>query len=993
MAMIVRDEAKTILPCLKSWWGHVDEAVIVDTGSKDKTVQKIKRFAEKNPQTKLTLLHFEWCDDFGKARQFAWDHLTTDWGVWCDADDTIEGAENFRRLAATALPHVSSFIFEYDYARDDRDNCICRLSRERLTRRGIGEYWYLPIHEVMRLPVDMLAAPEPSVVYRHHRDPAKVTPDRNRRILLADYERAVEEGRPPDQRTVLYLGSEFLIATEWEQATKFLREYLRGETTPDEVAQAKSKLTDAYLAQGKYRRAELAAYGALNARPDWADGYLALMQVAMHKRDYRAAITYAQRALSIGPPETMLITNPWSYEFLPYAALSEAFNALGDVPHALEATEQALRLMPGEPNLLHRYEVFTEHVKGEETAELVLKLREVLVRHDENAKAWEMLDSVVPYYAARNPRVLAAKADQAAMTLHGRSDEAYRAYYGDNPNEQLFDVHGIPIEEVPQRFGRVRFLEAGLKKHGAKKVLDAGCNDGWIAKYLTTQGFKVSGVELHGGAVKRARERGGFRVREGCIEDVATLYPNEKFDAVYMFEVIEHLQDPEATLAALEAMLNPGGQIFLSTPNGAFERGNIPDWWHVEAKGHLRVYTSADFADLARARGEVEGFCVDEREGLLYSCYTAGPRAVPGQPDIPLGGPVVNFYIGHGWQDFSPRDIDEKGLGGSETAAVKMAQGLADRGCHVTVYAGKGAGSGLYGQYGQVLYRPADEWDASEQCDLLVSSRIPEIFDRPIGAREKWLWMHDTDCADRLTMRRAAQIDRVLVLSEWHRDHVATTYPFIAGKLALTCNGVDNERFDPKATKKPQLVYTSSPDRGLDILLDVWPAVREAVPDAELHHAYAPVYYEIAAQNPSLMAFRHKIDVASSADGVVAHTSLNAPDLAKLFSESKVWAYPSWASPQGVPFHEVSCITALEAQAAGLVCVAPARGALPETLRSYHALPDEPPTDEWKALFTKQIIAALRGELTTSEPVDQSWQSVAGQWFDWMDVEPLAEAA
>src|SRR3989344_8298667 len=93
LCMIVRDEEKDLESCLKAVKDHVDEIVIVDTGSKDKTVEIAKKFTSK-------VFHFEWCDDFSAARNESLKHATGDWILVLDADERIskKDLEEIRKL-------------------------------------------------------------------------------------------------------------------------------------------------------------------------------------------------------------------------------------------------------------------------------------------------------------------------------------------------------------------------------------------------------------------------------------------------------------------------------------------------------------------------------------------------------------------------------------------------------------------------------------------------------------------------------------------------------------------------------------------------------------------------------------------------------------------------------------------------------------------------------------------------------------------------------
>jgi tetratricopeptide (TPR) repeat protein len=82
-ALIVRDESSFIEGCLQSLVGRVDEIVVVDTGSRDDTVEKALRFP-------ITLHRFAWRDDFAVARNFALDRASGDWILYIDADERFE---------------------------------------------------------------------------------------------------------------------------------------------------------------------------------------------------------------------------------------------------------------------------------------------------------------------------------------------------------------------------------------------------------------------------------------------------------------------------------------------------------------------------------------------------------------------------------------------------------------------------------------------------------------------------------------------------------------------------------------------------------------------------------------------------------------------------------------------------------------------------------------------------------------------------------------
>jgi len=105
LCMIVRDNSRTIRPCLESIRPWVDEMVIVDTGSTDETPGIVESYGGR-------LFHFPWCDDFSAARNESFRHARGEWLFWMDSDDTIS-EDCGRRLRALAYGSADASILGY----------------------------------------------------------------------------------------------------------------------------------------------------------------------------------------------------------------------------------------------------------------------------------------------------------------------------------------------------------------------------------------------------------------------------------------------------------------------------------------------------------------------------------------------------------------------------------------------------------------------------------------------------------------------------------------------------------------------------------------------------------------------------------------------------------------------------------------------------------------------------------------------------------------
>ncbi|KKL19515.1 hypothetical protein LCGC14_2464690, partial [marine sediment metagenome] len=140
------------------------------------------------------------------------------------------------------------------------------------------------------------------------------------------------------------------------------------------------------------------------------------------------------------------------------------------------------------------------------------------------------------------------------------------------------------------------------------------------------------------------------------------------------------------------------------------------------------------------------------------------------------------------------------------------------------------------------------------------------------------------------------------------REFFLNQHPYVhPDQVTVTRNGINLERFDQDVPRNPhKAVYSSSPDRGLDVAVRAWPKVRERVPDAELHVFYGFHTWEVTAQaagdqgQMKLIQYLKDQLKKSEVHGVRYHGRIDQESLAREFLSAGVWAYPTW-------FSETSC--------------------------------------------------------------------------------------
>ena len=146
--------------------------------------------------------------------------------------------------------------------------------------------------------------------------------------------------------------------------------------------------------------------------------------------------------------------------------------------------------------------------------------------------------------------------------------------------------------------GRRRVLERvldGLDLPTPARILDAGCGSGRNMIELARRGT-VTGVELSGPSVAKARERGCGEVIEGSVLEMP--FADDSFDLAVSLDVVEHLEDDVGALREIRRTVAPGGALLLTVP--AYQ------WlWsgHDEINHHQRRYTRRSLQAVAEQAG------------------------------------------------------------------------------------------------------------------------------------------------------------------------------------------------------------------------------------------------------------------------------------------------------------------------------------------------------------------------------------------------------
>lgn len=224
-----------------------------------------------------------------------------------------------------------------------------------------------------------------------------------------------------------------------------------------------------------------------------------------------------------------------------------------------------------------------------------------------------------------------------------------------------------------------------------------------------------------------------------------------------------------------------------------------------------------------------------------------------------LVNPVYTYGDG-GWSPESKR------LGGSEEFVVEVAKRLARRKHKVGVYH-----NGKHGFYNRVSYQG---YSAFKPGEVTINVNYPEF--QPKGKTIYWTSL--TSNPD------LSVFDAVCVISEYAKNHTNTQHK----NLYNVPPGYDPKKIYPGMKIPKQCFYASSPDRGLDTLLEAWPKVYEAHPDATLILTYG---------------------AESDLPGVISLGEVDEDTMNEIYKTSKYWLHPANGG-------ELYCMTGIKAQAA-----------------------------------------------------------------------------
>jgi glycosyltransferase involved in cell wall biosynthesis len=370
--MIVKNEEDTIGKCLDSVAELVDEIIIVDTGSTDKTKEIISQYTN-------LIFDFNWIDDFAAARNYSFSHAKMEYILWLDADDVLleDDGNKFKNLIETMETSIDSVSMHYNLELDSSGNAISSLRRNRLIKRQNNFQWHGSVHEYLEVSGNILQSDIAITHCSVHHDN-----DRNLRI----YENRLAQGEEFSPRDLYYFANELFDHQKFKQAIDFYQQFLESKKgwVEDNIS-ACGYLADCFHELGdqesecKYILMSF-KYDLPRAEFCCRLGYYQIEQNQPHQ-----AIFWYKLATELEKPNKhwgRINHSAWSW--LPHLMLSFCYAQIDNIELAYEHNETASQYLPNHPSILYNKREFEPILRQKQLSKKARKWISISKEIDQN---------------------------------------------------------------------------------------------------------------------------------------------------------------------------------------------------------------------------------------------------------------------------------------------------------------------------------------------------------------------------------------------------------------------------------------------------------------------------------------------------------------------------------------------------------------------------------------------------------------------------------
>ena len=341
---------------------EADQVVVLDTGSDDGTVERLRERGAAVTQEAIT----PWRFDTARNRSLELVPEDADICVCTDLDEVFR--PGWRAcLERSWTPGVGrvSYRYTWSFNADGSEGVVFWI--EKIHARQ-GYRWVHPVHEVLQWTGAGSEGPmvtAEGIQLNHHPDPTK-----SREQYLPLLELSVREA-PEDDRNVHYLGREYMYRGRWDDCIRTLKGHLALPTATwrDERAASMRYIARAYWSKGDAAQARDWYLRAVTEAPYLREPYTDLALMLYQQQEWEGVLYFTACALSITVRPRSYVCEAAAWGSLPYDLRALAFYHTGDYRQAEQAAERALALEPGSQRLRENLRLIRAATGGRRNAQ------------------------------------------------------------------------------------------------------------------------------------------------------------------------------------------------------------------------------------------------------------------------------------------------------------------------------------------------------------------------------------------------------------------------------------------------------------------------------------------------------------------------------------------------------------------------------------------------------------------------------------------------
>ena len=328
---------------------EADEIYVLDTGSTDKTVSKLKK-RKVNVKKKIIK---PWRFDVARNESLKLVPNDADICVCTDLDEVLEKGWR-KKLEEIWEDNITRLRYNYNWKLDENNKPIVNFYTDKIHIRD-NYKWTHPVHEVLTYTNgNEVFLTTDEITLNHYPDNTK-----SRSSYLPLLELSVKED-PEDDRNMHYLGREYMYYQKWNECIDTLIKHLslKTATWKDERCASMRFIARSYRNLNRIEEAKMWLDKAINEAPYLRDPYVEKAMLEYELENWNEVVKNCNYALKITTHTKCYINETFSFDNTIYDLLSIAYFYLDDIDNAIINIDKALKMEPDNERLLKNKEIF-----------------------------------------------------------------------------------------------------------------------------------------------------------------------------------------------------------------------------------------------------------------------------------------------------------------------------------------------------------------------------------------------------------------------------------------------------------------------------------------------------------------------------------------------------------------------------------------------------------------------------------------------------------